>query len=168
MPPVPRRLAIAGNWLVVTNKDELGKAVLDRYLDADSNAGTDRAASLSDNDRFQQARKTQPADAVAWAYADVPALRMKGAGEKVYEGLKGNPVAELLLGGAMAMAGEAPFATAALAADRQRLAISTAIPFDPDSIDKAREYYFGPAGEGAAPPPATAQETIFSLSTIAT
>jgi hypothetical protein len=157
------RFAIFGDWLLVTNKNELGKAVLDRYLDADKN-GDDPTGTLASNAQFQEARKARPQEALAWSYFDLKSLREAGVAKKFYEGPKDNPLAELLLGGVIALANEAPYAAWSLEADAGRLAVSATLPFRPEWIGESRVYYFGPEGKGAAPPLAAPNETVFSLS----
>lgn len=158
----PARFATVGEWLLVTNKDELGKAVLDRYLAATQDE--QEMVSLAGQPDFQAAQTARPDGALAWAYADVKTLREAGAGQKLIDGPKGNPVGELLLGGIINMLCDAPYAVAALEADQKRLALTAATPFDSARIDEARTYYFGPQGQGAAPPLAAVNETVFSLS----
>jgi hypothetical protein len=158
------RFAIVGDWLVLTNKSELGKAVLDRYLDAgEIDAGP--PGTLAGNVQFQEAQKLRPQDALAWSYFDLKTLREAGVAKKFFAGPKDNPLAELLLGGVIAMATQAPFTAWTLQADAERLAVSASLPFNAEWIGESRVYYFGPEGKGVAPPLAVTKDTVFSLST---
>jgi hypothetical protein len=159
------RLAIVGEWLVVTNKDELGKAVLDRFLSSTEDIAKQDDATLAGHPQFAAARAVREPDAVAWSYADLQPLREAGFGKKVAQGLHGNPLAELVLGGLVAVAKETPYATVSLTTKPDQVAISAAAPFDPQWLDETRMYYFGAEAQGAAPPLASAKDTILSLST---
>lgn len=156
------RIAIFGDWLLATNKDELGKAILDRYLDAGRQPGD--VSCLGQNPQFQAARNERPEQALGWAYADLRTLREHGAAKKLFAGPNNNPVAELLLGGVLGVMQEASFASAALEGNQQQLMLTAALPIRAGALDEKRVYFFGPEGAGAAPPLVAARETVFTLS----
>jgi hypothetical protein len=156
------RFAIVGDWLVATNKSDLGKAILDRYLDAEK-TGDAATGSLAGNSRFREARQSKPDAALGWAYADLAALREAGVAKQIFAGPRDNPLGEFLVGGILGMAKSSPFATLTLEADRERLAVTAALPFDPKGIEETRVYYFGPEGEGVAPPLAKIDNTVLQL-----
>ncbi len=155
------RFAVVDDWLVLTNNVELGKAILDRYLDAD---GAPAVATLGQRPEFQAAQAARPPKALAWAYANVAALRESNPSPRLFNGLRNNPLGELLLGGVLDLLADAPYAVAALEADPTHLTLTAATPFDAAQIDETRAYYFGPQGRGAAPPLALVDETLLTLS----
>ncbi len=152
------KMAVVEDWLVLTNKDDLGKAVLDRILDG-------RGRSLVENARFQQARAGRSDNLTAWAFADLKALRTAGVAEKLFAGDADNPAAELLAGGIMSTLQHTTYATAEFTAANDRLALSVQMPYRSDWVPAEREYYFGPGGSGRAPSLPEAKDTLFTLST---
>lgn len=151
------RFATFGEWLLVTNKDELGKAILDRHLD---NAGP----GLSSQERFRQARTLAGAAPQVWAYADLESLRDAGVAKELLGGRADNPAAELLLGGVLGILNHAPIVAATLNLDADKLQMHVISPNDPAWISPEREYYFGAGGAGTAPPLLAPAESVLSLS----
>lgn len=152
------RMAIFGPWLVVTNKGDLGKLLLDNYLD-----GTE--TSLAKNERFQKAKSSISSGQVAWAYADLKTLRDAGVGKAMFQGRAENPAAELLLGGILSTLKKTPYATASLAFSKQQTQLSFSVPHQADWVEESREYFFGSGGQGRAPAMVPLDGTLFSLST---
>lgn len=150
--------ATLGPWFVITNKSRVGQMIIDNALEADR-------PSLASDKQFQTALKQKQDGAQMWGYADLTIVRATGIAKSVLNKKSDNPAAELLFGGLLAAAPHAPFATFEAKATDNRLALSTAIPHNPKQIGKAREYYFGPEGKGAAPPLLEVKDTIFTLST---
>ena len=152
------RFAVVDAWLLMTNKPETGKAVLDRLIDGNGE-------SLADNETFVKARATQSVDATAWAWADLGTLRDAGVAPKLFEGKSENPAAELIVGGILNTLQQTPFATAELKASHAGLQFELAVPHQADWISEEREFYFGPNGEGRGPLLPETAHTLFTLST---
>ena len=153
------RFATFGPWLLLTNQDELGKQIVDNYLDGNP-------ATLAKDDSFQATRKSvanQPT--TVWAYLSVSALRDAGVAKELFVGRTDNPVAELMLGGILSSLQRAPFANAALTVGPRRVALQLAVPHNETWAGKERQYYFGPRGNGNAPELLETDRTVFSLST---
>jgi hypothetical protein len=148
---------LLGPWLVLVNKPELGKQIVDRYFDG----GGDTLASAA----IYRQVKDRMAGKTAWAMVDLAAVRSAGLAKELFRGKAENPVAELLLGGALADLAKAPWAAAALDVKPDHVLATLAVAHDPAWIGPEREYYFGPQGTGRAPPLASLPETLFSLST---
>lgn len=151
------KFAIYEDRMVVTNKRDLGEAVLDRLLDGGS--------SLADNERFQAANKGVSDSATVWAFVDIAVIRDSGVADNVYSDQIDNPVLELLLGGIQSSLNETPYATAALVAKTDRMAMQFSMPHQADWIPEKREYYFGPGGQGRGPAVPEMDGTLFTLST---
>lgn len=152
------KFATLGSLLVVVNNDQLGKAILDNYLD-------DTANSLADNRQFQTARKTISGTPSAWGYLDVATLRKSNSDSDAYKQKSGNVVLELLIGGLTGTAKNTPYLTSTLDIRKHRIALKLSAPHDPAWVGTERQYYFGPNGKGSAPPLLEPKETILSLST---
>ena len=100
------RLVQLGNWLAVTNEPELGKKVIDAYLDG--------GESFAGNKKFQKALASRPENAKLWGYLDIETVRDSGVAEQLYNGRADNPIIELLAGGLLSNLQKTPYATFAL------------------------------------------------------
>lgn len=151
------KFAVVGPWLLVTNKDALGKQLLDNYLDGD--------ATLAKSKQFQAARANISGQPAVWAYANLAPLRDAGIGKELYKDKSENPAAEVLLGGVLSNLKQTPYATASLYVDSEQLKLVASVPHDPAWVSKPREFFFGPSGKGSAPRPLTPKQTVLSLGT---
>ncbi|MDA1049682.1 MAG: hypothetical protein O3C40_04270 [Planctomycetota bacterium] len=152
------KIATWGRWLAVTNKPESGKAVLDALLDTPEN-------TLATNAQFQDARSKAAGAATAWGYVNVEAIRKGGIAKDVFSGKTDNPVAELLVGGVLDTLQHTPYVTASLTLDQQHTRLEFASPHQQDWTTEAREYFFGPDGNGRAPAPIQVSNQLLALST---
>ena len=152
------KFAVVAGWLVGTNKDELGKQILDRVLDKPQD-------SLAGDPQFAKAHQTAPASTTAWGYVNTAALRDAGFAKKLFGGQSENPLAELLFGGLVSTLRQTPYVTVAAEVDDQQLQMSASAPHDRSWAGDSREYYFGPQGKGVAPPQLLGDNAIASLST---
>ena len=152
------KFAVVEDWLLITNKTETGKAVLDQLLDGEGDC-------LADNETFQTAMETRGNKDAAWGYADLKSLRDGGVARKLFAGKTENPAAELLIGGIMCSLQQTPFATAKLRVADSGIGLELAIPHQADWVTEEREYFFGPDGAGVAPPLPKIERDLFALST---
>jgi len=148
--------AAVGSWLLVTNKNELGKTLVDSFVEGEGR-------SLADNDQYQAARKAVVGKPVAWAWLNAEAARQTDPGREVLKEKSDNPVLEVLLGGVVSTLRHTPFATASLYFDHERLAVALAAPHDPTWVEKPRQYFFGPDGNGTAPTPLIPRGTLLNI-----
>ncbi|MEQ9412058.1 MAG: hypothetical protein RIK87_30380 [Fuerstiella sp.] len=151
------RFAVVEDWLLITNNPETGKAVLDRLLDGQGDC-------LADDETFQLATSSRPADASGWAFGNLKLLREAGIAAKLFEGRSGNPAVELLVGGILSTLQQTPFATAGIVASPEAFSLQLSVPHDAEWVPEEREFYFGPDGLGRAPALPQAAETLFTLS----
>lgn len=152
------RFTIAGPWIIFSSKDELGKSIVDAWLDG-------RDESLTTNPKLQQARANRSEGATFWSWIDIGTLRESGVAENLKRGSAENPGVELLVGGVLNTLKHTPYATASLHISTQETTLELAVPHQTDWIDEAREFWFGPDGSGAALPLHQTDSTVFSLST---
>jgi hypothetical protein len=150
--------ATIGPWLMLTNKAETGKLVIDRAADA-------KETSLGGKMEFLSARNAVGEKCAAWSYIDVATIRGYGLLAKILPDKTDNPAAELLAGGVLSTLGETPYATVALHFDNEQLRLVASAPHDPKWVKKSREFYFGPHGKGAAPIALRPEQTALSLVT---
>lgn len=152
------KFAVVEDWLIITNKPETGKVVLDRLLDG----ATDE---LSENHAFRSARKQKPADASAWLFVNLETLRNAGVAQKLFAGQAANPGVELLAGGILSTLQQTSYATITLAASQEDVDLKFAVPHQTDWVPEERQFFFGPDGKGRAPALPETNETLFTLST---
>lgn len=134
--------------LVISNKAETLKAVIDRYGDA-------AAKGLTGSSRFVQARAKKPAGVLGWSWADLAALRNDPNIQKALTAKSDNPLAEVLLGGVGDAVRQAPYATTTLALENNRLRLRAELPFDASQRSASRQWFFAvSANEPALNPPA--------------
>lgn len=139
-----------GSVLMVTNKEELGKNILDRHLDS-------KQDHLLSNPRFQKAwHEPQPegkeseSARMAKAFLDIDVLRQAGvAKDLLMEKAKEFPV-ELILGGVLASLPQTSFAVGELRMSEARLSTRLSIPYDRQWTQQTRTYFVGSEGDGYA------------------
>lgn len=157
---------VVGKWIVVTNKGELGKRILDRLLDESSSApDAEVAGTLSANAQFKATYAKRSADSQAWAYGNIQAVRDAGGAKKFFEGKAENPLSELLVGGIQGVLQHAPFVTADLKVANSGISLQLATPCQDDWIPEERQYYFGTNTHGSAPILPEVPDTLLTLTT---
>ncbi|KAA5541463.1 hypothetical protein FYK55_18035 [Roseiconus nitratireducens] len=148
------KMAQLDDWLLVTNKSELGKRILDQYLDG----GDDNLAS---SPKFRQACASI-ADVSAWGWVDVQAFRDAGIAPRLYEGKTDNPLAEVLAGGILSELQHTPFAVATINVDQDGVAVNATSPHR-RQWQTGREYFFGTQSD-VAPPLLHPPDRLFAAS----
>ncbi len=148
-------------WLLATNKPELAKTIVDRYIALVDKNSEIRSDSLAEQEGFQSAAKNS-SESAAWAYLNIAMIRDSGAAQELYSGKSENILAEAIFGGILSNLRETPHATAWLSLDAGDLGLSVTLPHQQEWIGE-REYFFGPDNSGAAPPHIVAQDQIGSL-----
>jgi hypothetical protein len=155
--------ALLGKWIVVVNKGELGKEIIDRFLDGPK-------ASLSQSEKFQKAKeqhvsKQTPASALVWLFVDVDVLREAGVAKKVLNEKPDDFGAELLIGGLFNILRNTPQLTAELTANSEKLSLAVATPFDKAWVTEAEQFFFGPDIRGNALPALELPNTLGTVTT---
>lgn len=152
------RIATLGPWLLLVNQSDLGKQIVDAYLDGNPK-------SLANSEHFLTARSTAANPAALWAFANLSALREAGVGKSLFQGRADNPGAELLAGGLLSTLQKAPYATAEAQLTNQQLQLLVSMPHDHSWVAETRHYFFGADGKGAAPATLVIRDLLFSLGT---
>ena len=144
-------------YLIVSNKGELIKGLVDCWRDAPAKtqtlAGNPRfqnfqAAALETNATGEAGKSTRP---LARAWLDVQQLHEAGMAKKLFEGPHDNFPAELLLGGVLATLRGAPALEARLNSEANQLHLQFASPIVKSTVADRYDYFFGQAGSGEAP-----------------
>lgn len=152
------RLVTHEGWIIASNQSITLGFVLDNLL-------ADKPESLGSEPQFQAAYAKRSPTAAAWSYIDLRLLRSTGILRGLAAQKSDNPPGELLAGGIVAALPDAPYVTATLEFDAQRVALSLAMPCDTAVAAKKKEFYFGVGGKGQAPPLLEPKQTLFTLST---
>ncbi|MCA9138112.1 MAG: hypothetical protein KDB00_15175 [Planctomycetales bacterium] len=149
------KMVLVDNWFLMTNKPELGKSIIDRYIDG----GDD---SFRQSDRFAAVKRSAGQSLLA-ACVDLQTIRDAGVAPKLYSGKTDNPAAEAIFGGIVSNLQHAPsiFATLNIASSGIDLTIAS-----PHLAQwgNGREYFFGEDGHAQAPPLLNVPDRIFALS----
>jgi hypothetical protein len=151
------KLVAFDRWIVVSNKDELAKQIVDRWLDKPEQ-------SFAKNARFAAARANLAKSKTAWAYVDISVLRDAGVAKDLYKGQADNALAEVLLGGILSTLKNTTHATMSLNVQRDRIESIVSTAFDRSWAGETREYFFGPQGQGVAPNALLANEALLNIS----
>ena len=149
--------SIIGDTLVVTNKQESLKTVLDR------NAG-EGPSPIAESADWREARDRALPGHIGWAFARLEVLRQAGFGKDLYQERAANAGIPIFFGGLSHVLGRAPYVAASLVLNEQRLALRFEAPRDGSSWpEQYRGFYAAKPGEEAAVPLRPAR-TIASLS----
>jgi hypothetical protein len=157
------RFATVDGWLFLVNKDDLGKRILDAYLDL--NESKPGSNSLTNSTQFQTAHAAAAKDRTAWGYVNLEVIRNAGVAKELFSGKTENPGAEVLIGGVMDTLKNSPYATATLTAKPSQLGFALSLPHKAEWVTEAREYFFGEKGKGTASALLRPKDTLLSLST---
>ncbi len=139
-----------GPILIVTNKSELGKSIIDRHLDSMDD-------SLFSKPHFRQAweqrgltRKDEESDGLARAFVDIDALRQAGVAKDLLMGKAKDFAGELILGGVLASLQKTSFATGELRTIENQLCAQLSIPYEKQWNEATRSFFVGPQSSGYA------------------
>jgi hypothetical protein len=181
-------VAVHDEWLIVTNQDQLGKAVLDRVLG-------DKVPSLADVEVFQAARKSaaeashgpvllnrdsdsdeaesdslpaadepDQADGVtAWAWVHLAPLREHEQAKEFFRGHAEDFGGEMILGGVLAAVADAPYLTAKLQVAPTGVRLTAAVPAETSKLIENAAYFYGAEAAGQAPAPVHVSGQIASV-----
>ena len=146
-----------GEWIAITNQAELGKSVIDRYLDKSQD-------HLGSKMTFSNAIQNRETKTDLWAWIDVEQLRQKNPDEDIYQERTDNPITELLLGGLLNISSKTDDATLGVQLDDQEVRLRLNTTWNERWITEPREYYWGYGGTGEAPGHYKIENSIFQLS----
>ncbi|WP_222436175.1 hypothetical protein [Rubripirellula reticaptiva] len=149
------------DWLLLTNNSELGKAIIDQYLDrADQ--------TLATNPSYVAAKKDIASvdldHRAVTAFADIKALRDLGFAKGVFKDKVDNIIAEIVLGGLLANIRNTPYVTAQADLSSTAVSLRLGAPHQRD-WESPREYFFGEPELAIAPPLLNVPNQLFALST---
>ena len=162
-------VAPIGPWLVLSNRSELLKSVLDRHLDG----GPATLADASWRVSATHGPRATPVDTgdisttipIATAEIDLSRARTLMSSNDLFQKQAKDFGAELLLGGILALLQNAPSAAMELGMGDDALTASVSFPTQMEWFADAREHYVGPQGQGKSLPLIEMDGALGSLST---
>ena len=142
-----------GSILLVTNKPDLGKNVIDRYLDSTedhlhSNSQFQEAWTQSDSPSEKAASQTR----IAELYVDLNAMRQAGIAKELLKGTARDFAGEVILGGVLAAIQKTSYMTSHLCLAESRLLLQAQVPYRKEWNAESREFFVGPGNAGLALP----------------
>lgn len=136
-----------GATLIVTNKEDLGKSIIDRHLDSTDDHLLNKA-------QFQLAWNApkQPiaTESSVKAYVDIDTLRQAGVAKDLLMGKAKDFGAELILGGVLAAMHKTSFAIGELFLNEDKVSVDFKIPYEKAWTEESRAFFVGPNGLGHA------------------
>jgi hypothetical protein len=153
-------VAVVGEWLVLTNKGELGKHIIDSLMD-----GVDDQDSLATNAHFKSALAQRRPEATVWGFVDLDVIRQLENIQQALETQSVNPGVELILGGIQSAIRQTPWLTGEFALHTGGVGLTFATPLQSDWIPEERMWFFGPGNSGTAPQLPEVPETLLTLAT---
>lgn len=150
-------------WIVIVNKNEMGKAIIDRYLDGPKESLSQSKQFIQAKESHQKSNAHTTATSLAWLYADVNVLREAGIAKKALQERPDDFGAELLVGGVFNILRNTPQATAELMATADKLSLAVTTPFDKEWVTEPEEFFFGENVAGNALPPLQLPDTLATV-----
>ncbi len=152
-----------GSLLIVTNKKELGKSIIDRHLDATND-------HLDSHPLFQQAwnsgvglKQKDAPEPVVKTFVDIDTLRQAGVAKDLLMGKAKDFAGELILGGVLATMQKTSFAIGELTLANNLITIQFRVPHEKNWTEESRTFFVGPQGAGYAAPLVDGTGTMASL-----
>lgn len=149
------------DWMLLTNNADLGKAIIDQYLDRNEETLLSNLAYVAASKDLDSAETTKR---VMTAFLDVKTLREVGIGKNLNNAKTDNLAGEVALGGVLANIRHTPYLTGQLHLTNDGLSLRLAAPHQRE-WETPREYFFGAPELAAAPALLNVPNRLFALST---
>ncbi len=156
--------AVMGPWLMVTNKSELAKAIIDRKLDPALPSMGNASWHTKSNDWKLDTEVGDVARVLA-IDIDLASIRSAMSDNDLFQKQAKDFGLELFLGGILSLLQNAPNASMTLDMEPAALSAELSCPTQIEWFTEAREYYVGPQATGRALPPLQIEGSIAALST---
>ena len=153
-----------GSILIVTNKPELGKSIIDRHLDSTNDHLLDRPFFQNAWNSNSQPEHIDTQYRFARVFIDLDTLRQAGVAKDLLQGKPKDFAAELILGGVLATLEKTSFAIGELTLGNDKLCMQFLVPHQKEWTEESREFFVGPQGHGYATSLATGSGMLASIS----
>jgi hypothetical protein len=151
-------VAPLGPWLMLTNKPDLAKATIDRYLDSSLDTLAANEAFQKHNHRMLKTNDaaSPPADVnasqvIGRLFVDLETLRTAGVAKELLSPDRKDFGAELLLGGLLASLQKSMSASAEIAMTPSGFLLNAQLPIESESLQESHAFFVGPDHNGLAP-----------------
>ncbi len=151
------KFAVLGKWFLVTSNNDIGKQIIDRYLDH----GTDNLASTVE---FSEAREKAKSPASVWGFANVNGIRKSGKAKDLFLGKADNILAEAILGGLLTNLQHTAYAATSMELGPSKIQWTLYAPHQTQWNAGGREYYFGSHDQSGVLSMFRDSDTLFTLS----
>ncbi|XZE17956.1 hypothetical protein SH449x_003237 [Pirellulaceae bacterium SH449] len=167
-------IAPLGPWLMVTNKPELAKGTIDRFLDRspDSFSASEsfqrlvqRGLATSAENLLQVTSSTGGKFdlPVGRMFVDLDALRTAGVAKELLSPNRKDFGAELLLGGLLAALQSSSAANVDLAMTGSGFSLNAQLASTPESLQESHAFFIGVDGSGSAPELLRVSDTVANI-----
>lgn len=153
--------------LLITNKSELAKSIIDRWLDKSQDGLASQPTfktAWSDVESNSRTTSNESSNSIAKIFVDVDRLRQAGVAKELFRGKAKDFGAELLFGGLLANLHKTPYLIGTLQTNGNEITFRASTPHDKAWLGKSREFYAGPDGSGQALPMLMPIGTLGSVS----
>ncbi len=153
--------------LLITNKSELAKSIIDRWLDKTQDGLAFQAGfktAWSELESNSKTKTSESSNSIAKIYVDVDRLRQAGVAKELFQGKANDFGAELLFGGLLANLHKTPYLVGNLQTNGNEITFRASTPHDKAWLGKSREFFAGPDGSGQALPMLMPTGTLGSVS----
>jgi hypothetical protein len=149
--------AILGDTIIVSNKSDALKSIVDRRLD--------QKPTLASDEGFQTVRKQAGDKAAGFGFVRLGPLKLLAGLSKLFGQKSDNPLAELLAGGILDTLAHADHVALAIEAQDDRWKISLRLPRDREQLGATRRWYFASQQGASADAPLVVPDLLATLST---
>lgn len=153
--------------LLITNKSELAKSIIDRWLDKSQDGLALQSAfktAWSELESNSSTTASESSNSIAKMFVDVDRLRQAGVAKELFQGKAKDFGAELLFGGLLANLHKTPYLVGSLQSKGNEITFRASTPHDKAWLGKSREFFAGPDGSGKALPMLMPTGTLGSVS----
>ena len=153
--------------LLITNKSELAKSIIDRWLDKTQDGLAFQAGfktAWSELESNSKTKTSESSNSIAKIFVDVDRLRQAGVAKELFQGKANDFGAELLFGGLLANLHKTPYLVGNLQTNGNEITFRASTPHDKAWLGKSREFFAGPDGSGQALPMLMPTGTLGSVS----
>lgn len=149
--------AVAGSAILLSNKDQVLEAALDRHLDGGKK-------SLANVAAVAEGHKLLGGAPLAWAWLNLESARKQEGAKDVFAKPNDNAVLTVLFGGLLDVAGRAPFLCAGFYHDKDTFRLSFRMPRGREGLPAEMVLHVPPTGEAGSRPLLEPKDVVFSTS----
>ncbi len=154
-------VARTGGTLMMTNRPEMGKAIIDRTLGEGNSLAQSPSYAIARRERVN----VDKADVTSLVngFVDMESIRPLGVGKEIFAEKVNNFFAEVVLGGVLANLRSTSRVNAEIGLDQHGLIARVSAPHRQD-WQPPREYFFGDGQVAVAPPLVKVNDRLFAVS----